>query len=35
MSHLIPMIQRTVPIEQGNDVSFDSYDPAHRPYWTQ
>ena len=35
MAHLILMMQRTVPIEHGNDVSFDSYDTAHCPYWTQ
>jgi len=32
MSHLVLMIQRTVPIEHGNDVSFGSYEPAHHPY---
>jgi hypothetical protein len=34
MSHLILMIQRTIPTEHSNDVPFDSYDPAQQPYWT-
>jgi hypothetical protein len=32
---LIFTIQRTIPIQHGNDVLFDFYNPAHHPYWTQ